>query len=85
MKIYRATIRRQGYEHDGFEYFSNKADAEKRQRKSNFEVTGEDDFDDEETKSKSFIHDEVEVINVTPTKKGIIQMLNIHCSYPDNG
>ena len=79
MKIYRASYRDNFSEHKGYEYFSNKAVAEKSQTQNNKERY--EDY--EEASSQMF--DEVTELTFTLSKKGILDLLNIHCSYPDNG
>lgn len=85
MKIYKVHIRRVGYESDGFEYFTIKSAAEKRQRESNIEVTGNVDFDDEETKVQSFTPDRVEEMDIELNKTGVMTLLQLWASHPDNG
>ncbi len=71
-----------GYEHDGYVYLSNKATAEKLQKKSNNEMLSENDDGEE---NQSFTPDNVECIEFETTKTGILAMLNGHCDICDNG
>ena len=85
MKVYRVTRRRSGNEHDGYSYFSNKAKAEIEQKKENKilyidELEAEQEFEQPQPNN-----DSVEEIDFDLSKKGILELLNIHCSYPDNG
>jgi len=70
MKIYRVTQRTDGGEHDGYVYLSDKSKATTLQKRLNKEADAKD---------------EVEPIEFTPTKSGIIDMLNLECAYPNNG
>jgi hypothetical protein len=70
MTVYRISIRREGEEHDAYEYYSNRKLAESLQRKEN---------------KASGVDDSVEVIEFDLTKKGVLDMLNSWANYPDNG
>ncbi len=81
MKIYRTSERRSGYEHDKYVYHSSKRAAILAQEAANRDMeAGEDDEE-----NMAFTPDKVEEIEFTATKKGILEMLNRECSYPDNG
>lgn len=73
MKIYRVSFRRAGDEHTNYEYLTNKAQAKRMQNKENKE------------RGSANVTDEVEEIEFTLSKKGIIDLLNSYASYPDNG
>lgn len=71
MKIYKVTYRYQEAS-EGFYYTSSLKDAKTNDRNpDNHDVT---DFEKK-----------IEIINVTPSKKGIIAALNSHSSHNDNG
>lgn len=84
MKIYQVVnTRRPGLEHDGFEYFFNKKEAEKKQKQNNkdyLELMEEDDYE-----NLPFEPDEVSVYEFEMNKKGIIGLLIQIASHPDNG
>lgn len=89
MKIYRiSNTRRPGREHDGFEYLSNKAEALKKQNQNErqyYEAQNDDNYDDIDDKDLSYNKDEVEQFEIAITKAGILNFLNEHCEYPNNG
>lgn len=70
MKIYRVTLRTDGDAHGGHKYVPNKVLAQKLQNEQNKE---------------SGCEDEVDTLEIEPTKKDILSFLNAYCSYPDNG
>lgn len=70
MKVYKASYRLADTEHQGYQYFSNRKDAEREQRKNNLE---------------SGINGQVEEVEFELTKKGIIDLLNSEASHADNG
>lgn len=88
MKIYKVSnIRRPGREHDGFEYFSSKAAAIKKQNNNEtiyVELFGDDD-DEGEVKEPPWEKDTIMEYDILLTKKEILRFLNAHASYPDNG
>jgi hypothetical protein len=59
----------------GFDFFTNKADAKKALSK--FKKKSKDDFDE--------LNSGIRVENVTPNSKGIIKILRIWASEPQNG
>jgi hypothetical protein len=69
MKIYRVSYRDSSDEHKGYEYFSNKTDAVKADNKNR----------------GNQMRDDVEEIEFQPTKSGVLRLLNIYASHPDNG
>ena len=69
MKIYRVAYRNAFSEHQGYEYFSNKADAVKADNKNKGNNT----------------RDDIQEIEIILTKKGVISALNQFASHPDNG
>ncbi len=71
MKFYRVAKSTEGGNSDGFEFFTNRADAEKDVRQ--FLRVEPDEFS------------RVDVIEVTPTKAGILRALKLYASHPDNG
>lgn len=85
MKVYRVTKRRTGNEHDGYSYYSNKAIAEREQKKGN-KTLYTDALDAELGESQPQRNrDEVEEIEFELSKKGILDLLNWHANHPDNG
>ena len=71
MKIYKVKFTEQ-YASAGFYFTSSMKDA--KSRKENAEGVWDDDWEKE-----------IETIEVTPTKKGIINALNRHGGHNDNG
>lgn len=70
MKIYRVSYRRQeDHEHLGYEFYSNKRVAEKKQRQSNGKILDE----------------EVEEFDFELSKAGVLSILNQLAGHPDNG
>jgi len=72
MKIYRVSKLERDGGHDGYLYLTNKTAAQKRQQEENKIPTNRNDGS-------------VEEINFTPTKSGILKMLNTWAAHPDNG
>ena len=72
MKIYRASFRDNFHEHQGYEYFTSKAKAEKAQKKHNANQEEEN-------------RDSVEEIEFSLTKADIVSLLNQYAGHPDNG
>jgi hypothetical protein len=70
MTIYRVTHRDVFDEHQGYSYHTIKKEADSLQNKNNKE-NGKDD--------------EIEVEEVKLTKKGVIRILTLWASHPDNG
>lgn len=58
----------------GYEFFTSKAEAERKAREL---------FDPERHGDKSAI--EIEAVDVVPTKAGILAVLNAYASHPNNG
>lgn len=72
MKIYRASFRDDFNEHKGYQYFTSKTKAGLIQKKHN-------------NKLDKVNREEVEEIEFTLSKAGIISLLNQYASHPDNG
>ena len=85
MKLYRVTTRRAGNEHDGYSFFTNKAQAESVQKKRNKILYIDSDDEEQESANPQLNHDEVEELEFELSKKGILDLLKVYCSYPDNG
>lgn len=71
MKLYRVDLRQSDGESHGFQYFSNKVDAQRAVRT----------WADNEPPGKA----EIEEINVEPTRAGILTALSLYGSHADNG
>jgi hypothetical protein len=83
MRIYKVCkVRRPGREHDGFEYFSNKKAADKKQTENEREYL---DLMDDDEEPISYDKDTVEEYEIQLTKIGVLDFLNRHASYPNNG
>lgn len=84
MRFYRAHQRLSGSESNGFEFFTNRKEADRQQYKWNCEASKdyEENGDDNDS---GFMAGTVTEIDITPTKMGILSALNQHFSYPDNG
>lgn len=90
MKIYRISHFTSGAEHSGYSYYSSKKEAEKAQRVARKEydelIAGDEYDEDDEGASKTLSgRDDIDVYDINLTKGGVLQFLNIHCGYPDNG
>lgn len=72
MKVYRVSVRRPDSEHAGYEYFSNKRKAKGVQAEAN-------------KGNPPYSRGEVEEMDLTLTKKGVMAFLNAYATYPDNG
>lgn len=70
MKIYRVSSRRPDTEHVGYFYYTNKYSALRTQRELNKETEN---------------NDEVEVFDIPLTKNGVMKLLRLTASHPDNG
>jgi len=76
MKIYKVDYRAEGYTSRGFSFHSSKREADQAGRSAMKAAQGaEEDI-------ASF---EVELIEVQPTRRGIVETLNRHAKHPDNG
>jgi hypothetical protein len=71
MRFYQIHIRCENGSSAGFEYFTNKEEAQKCLRE-NIENDPKEDHS-------------IKVIEIKPTKYGILSALNIYASHPDNG
>lgn len=75
MKFYRVAYRQDGGNSAGFSWHTSRREAERRQRQAVADDPGEYDIG----------IPEIDVINVTPTKAGILEALNYYAGVPDNG
>ena len=69
MKIYRVSYRDVFDEHQGYDYFANKADAKKA----------------DASNKENGMRDDIEEIEISLTKKGVLSLLKQWASHADNG
>lgn len=74
MRFYRLSISVDGGNSGGYHWFTSRAGAEKAKR-------ADDALDDTGTESPGTI----DVVNIQPTKPGILAALRSYAGHPDNG
>lgn len=73
MRIYKVHYVTHSDNSEGFSFHANAKDASDRLKKF------------EKEKGEDYIDEDIEIIDIAPTKKAIIALLNEHGSHPDNG
>lgn len=78
MKFYRAVYSRDGGNHGGFSWHTSHADAIRSLRKDYEEDPGEYQFN-------PYREYDIDVVEIVPTKAGILKALKVYATHPDNG
>lgn len=71
MRFYRVDTSKDGGNSAGYEWFTNKREAE--QHAAKFRNENPNEFVD------------VDTVDIVPSKKGILKALHLYASHPDNG
>lgn len=82
MKIYKVHIKRFGWESDGFEFFLKRMDAKARLDENNAQLREDHEMEEDTTLPQP---GNIEAIEFKMTKEGIIDLLKMVASHPDNG
>lgn len=82
MKFYQLDLRHEYGSSAGYEYFTNKQDAEKAFDEW-FDCGPDKSVKEEYTEER--MSTKINVIEITPTKAGILRMLRLYASHADNG
>jgi len=80
MKYYRLDMHHEYGTSVGYQFFTNRREAEKAFREY---MSPPEKWDEEWVVSRSGT--EIEVIEITPTRDGILHALNLYASHADNG
>ena len=82
MRFYKVSIVDDGEGHQGAEWFRTKREAERCARENTYYIARDPHKIQDMTVDQTA---EIEVVDVTPTKAGILRALRDHASHPDNG